>query len=379
MHYKSLIYRLRLYTPFILAIMVSACSSSEEEKQIKTPEKESQESQIFRKKATEWQSDKLSLFVHFGAYSLFEGEWGNKTVEGPAENIWASAGIPLEEYERKTREFDPAKWDANDLVNQARDIGMRRIVLNAKHHDGFCIFETATTEFNSLDFTPFHRDLVNEMADACNAGNIQFSLSFSLCNWHLPAAGPISVNHNTPVTDAHHQTNLTQIEELLTKYGPVSEIYFYSGLNTPEQSREIRQLVKKLQPECLISDGIGNDMGDFIATDFNTFPENTPDIPWNMLASAFPETRAYKKGGSTTDLNLTARQKVREMVRVISAGGNYSLNIGLKADGSPAEVENEILKNIGRWIKVNREAIFSAKGSPFNTKSSAYKITRKDN
>lgn len=379
MQYKSLIYKLCLHTLFILAIMANACSASEEKKQQTGSEKESLETEFSLKKTTEWQADKLSLFIHFGAYSLFEGEWNNKVIDGAAENIWAATGIPPEEYERKTREFNPAKWDANDVVNQARDIGMKRIILNAKHHDGFCLFKTATTDFNSVDFTPLHLDLVNEMADACNSGNIQFSLSFSLCNWHLPAAGPMTVNHNTPVTEAHHQTNLIQIEELLTKYGTVSELYFYAGLNTPEQSREIRQLVKRLQPECLISDGIGNDMGDFIATDFNTFPDNIPDAPWNMLSSAFPDTRAYKKGNSSADLSLIARQKVREMVHVISAGGNYSLNIGLKADGSPAEEENEILKNIGRWIKVNREAIFGTKESPFLTTSSTYKITRKDN
>lgn len=379
MQYKSLIYRLCVYTLFILAIMVTACSVSEEKKQQKGPEKESQKTEFSLKKTTEWQADKLSLFIHFGAYSLFEGQWNNKVIDGPAENIWAAAAIPPEEYERKTREFKPAKWDANNVVNQARDIGMKRIILNAKHHDGFCLFETATTDFNSVDFTPLHLDVVNEMADACTSGNIQFSLSFSLCNWHLPAAGPMTVNYNTPVTEAHHQTNLIQIEELLTKYGTVSELYFYGGLNTPEQSREIRQLVKSLQPECLISDGIGNDMGDFIATDFNTFPDIIPDTPWNMLSSAFTDTRAYKKGNPSTDLSLIARKKVREMVRVISAGGNYSLNIGFKADGSPAEEETEILKNIGRWIKVNREAIFGTKETPFNTTSSTYKITRKDN
>jgi alpha-L-fucosidase len=379
MQSKSLIYRLSFYTLVVTTIILAACSSNEKEKQQKKPEKEPLETHVTGERIKEWRKDKLSLFVHFGAYSLFEGEWNNKIIDGPAENIWPIAGIPVEEYERKVRQFNPKKWDANDMVNLARDIGMKRIILNARHHDGFCLFETATTEFNTVDFTPFNRDLVNEMAEACNKGKIKFSVSFSLCNWHLPAAEPMSVNHNTPVTDDHHQVNLTQIEELLTKYGTVSEIYFYSGLNTPEQSREIRELVKQLQPECLISDGIGNDMGDFIATEFNTFPEEIPDVPWNMLASVFSETRGFKDTEPQPDPTPKARQKVREMVRTISSGGNYSLNIGPRKDGSLTGEEGEIIKNIGRWIKVNREAIYDVEKNPFNTVSSSYKITRKAN
>jgi alpha-L-fucosidase len=379
MQSKNLIYRLPVYTLVIAAIILSSCSSDKKEKQEKKPEKEHQEIQFSREKINQWRQDKLSLIVHFGAYSLFEGQWNNKVIDPPAENIWAAVPISLEDYERKTREFNPKEWDAYNIVNLARDIGMKRIILNARHHDGFCLFETTSTEFNSVDFTPFNRDLVKEMAEACRTGKIGFSLSFSLCNWHLPAAEPISVNHNTPVTESHHQTNLTQIEELLTNYGPVSEIYFYSGLNTPEQSREIRQLVKRLQPDCLISDGIGNDMGDFIATEFNDYPEKTPDTPWNMLASVFEGTRGFKAGNSHPELSLKARQKVREMVRVISSGGNYTLNIGPRSDGSLTGDEEKVLKNIGRWIKVNREAIFGVEKNPFNSESSSYKITRKAN
>lgn len=379
MQSKNLIYRLPVYTLVVVNIMLSSCSTDKKAKQEKKPEKDQQEILFSPGNTDQWKNEKLSLIVHFGAYSLFEGKWNNKVIDRPAENIWAAAPVSLEEYERKTREFDPKKWVANNVVNMARDIGMKRIILNARHHDGFCLFKTATTDFNSVDFTPFNRDLVNEMAEACRTGKMGFSLSFSLCNWHLPDAEPISVNHNTPVTDSHHKINLAQIEELLTNYGPISEIYFYSGLNTPEQSREIRQLVKRLQPDCLISDGIGNDMGDFIATEFNDYPEKIPDTPWNMLASVFEGTRGFKDSSSQTNLSLKARQKVREMVRVISSGGNYTLNIGPRSDGSLTGDEEEVLKNIGRWIKVNREAIFGVEGNPFKSESSSYKITRKAN
>ncbi|MFW6350892.1 MAG: alpha-L-fucosidase [Bacteroidota bacterium] len=379
MQSKNLIYRLPVYTLAVAAILFSSCSADKKEKQKNKPAKEQQEIQFSQEKINQWKQDKLSLIVHFGAYSLFEGRWNNELIDQPAENIWAAAPISLEDYERKTREFDPQKWVANDVVNLARDIGMKRIIFNARHHDGFCLFKTTTTDFNSVDFTPFHRDLVSEMAEACRTGKMGFSLSFSLSNWHLPAAAPMSVNHNTIITENHHQTNLAQVEELLTNYGPISEIYFYSGLNTPEQSREIRKLVKHLQPDCLISNGIGNDMGDFIATEFNNFPLTTPDAPWNMMASIFEETRGFKDLDPKYDLSLKSKQKVREMVRVISSGGNYTLNIGPRNDGSLTTNEEEILKNIGRWIKVNRKAIFGVLENPFISESSSYKITRKAN
>ncbi len=363
----------------ILLLLSSACSSEPKTEQKEAKENQSEVFDFSSEKTAQWRKDKLSLFVHFGAYSQFEGVWNNQLIEGPAENIWATAGIPPEEYERKIREFDPRKWDANSIVNMARDIGMKRIIFNAKHHDGFCLFKTATTDFNVIEFTPYNQDLVQEMASACKSGKIKLSISFSLCNWHLPAAFPMSANHNTPVTPEHHQTNLMQIEELLSNYGPIAEIYFYSGLNTPQQSREIRQLVKDLQPNCLISDGIGNNMGDFIATDFNILPDQIPGHPWNMLASVFPDSRGYKEHEENIDIIQKARLKVKEMAQVLANGGNYSLSIGPRADGSFGATEEEILKNIGRWIKVNREAIYNVEKSPFQTQTSAYKITRKAN
>ncbi|WP_010663258.1 alpha-L-fucosidase [Marinilabilia salmonicolor] len=380
MHNKSLRYKTYSFLVILFVMIIAACTSPEKKKET---EKETGGKEIYteasEKKLEEWHKNKLSLFVYFGVYSLYQGKSDNQPVGSAAENIMATASISPEEYERKAREFDPKKWDANEIVNMARDIGMKRIVLNAKHHDGFCLFKTNTTDFNSVDFTPANTDLVKEMSDACKSGNIKFSLSYSLTDWHLPAAGPMSANHNTPVTEEHHNTNLKQIEELLTKYGSVSEIYFYSGLNTPEQSNEIRRLVKRLQPDCLISDGIGNDMGDFIATEFNTLPGTPPDIAWNMLASAFPDTRAFTDVKSGKNPVAIAKEKVREMIQVISSGGNYSLSIGPKADGSTEGEEEEILKNIGRWIKVNRNAVYETIGSPFNTQSSNFKITRKKN
>jgi alpha-L-fucosidase len=362
----------------LFASVLPSCSKKEAQKTTTTstdvPTQKSTEDIL-----THWEKDKLSLFIHFGVYSELEGKWNNKKIEGSSEDIWGNAGLFLEDYERTARTFNPNKWDANEIVNLARDIGMKTIILSAKHHDGFCLFDTETTDFNSVKFTPLNKDLVASMASACKNGKINFGISFSLTDWHLPAAFPMSKYRGNPVSDEHHKINLQQIRELLTNYGPVSEIYFHSGLNTPAQSSELKDLINELQPECLVSNGIGNNFGDFIATEWNKKPEVELNSPWIMRSSLLPSSLGYLPEVKNIDQLETARTKVRELTDVISKGGNYALNIGPKGDGSLPETETEILRHIGRWIKVNREAITGTYKTPFASPSKYWKITQKAN
>ncbi len=348
------------------------CNPVEEKEEKKTVNKQ----ELPIKELDQWQDDRLSLFVHYGVYSSLAGTWNDEPIDGAAEEIWATSDMFVEDYEKVARNFDPKEWDARSIVSIARDIGMRTIILTAKHLDGFCLFSTETTSFNIVDFTHIDRDIMAEMAEACKTGNIKLSLRFSLTDWHLPAAYPMSKYHATPVPESHHRVNLQQIEELLTNYGDISEIYFHSGFNTPEQSRDLRDLIKKLQPQCLISNGIGNNFGDFISTAFNQFPAHDLDVPWIMPASIDPSTLAYhEKLKNNYGTKEKAREKVRELVDVISKGGNFALNIGPKGNGSTGSFEEETLNQIGRWIKVNRKAVFGTKKNPFDNDSPFWKIT----
>ncbi len=327
----------------------------------------------------QWQEDKLSLFVHFGVYSSLAGTWNNTQIDGPSEEIWANGGMYVEDYERAARNFDPNKWNARDVVGLARKTGLRTVIITAKHLDGFCLFKTESTTFNMDDFTTGKKDIIAEMAEACHAASIRLSLSFSLTDWHLPEAHPMSGYNASPVSDKHHATNLIQIKELLTNYGEIAEIYFHSGINSPKQSREIHQLVKELQPNCLISNGIGNSLGDFYVSEFNTPPKLDLDVPWITPASIHPSTRGYKNIKEHGEVLTTARQKIRELVDVIASGGNYALSLGPKGDGSISDFEEETLKQIGRWIKVNRNGIFGAQKNPFPSKSKFWQITQNNN
>ncbi len=329
--------------------------------------------------ADNWNKSKLSLYVHFGVYSSLAGKWDNQHIDGPSEEIWALANMYRDDYEKAARDFEPDNWNAREIVGLARDIGMKTVILTAKHYDGFCLFETETTNFNTVDFINANRDLVAELAEACDAGNINLGISFSLTDWHLPAAHPMTSHRGAPVTDAHHEINKQQIKELLTNYGPVSELHFHSGINSPEQSKELYETVKKLQPQCMVSNGIGNDFGDFLTTPFNELPTHSIDAPWIMPASIHPSTRGFHENLTSKNGLKTARRKVRELAKVISMGGNYALNIGPRNDGSTSGFEQETLKEIGRWIKVNRNAVFGTKKNPLPSESPFWDVTYNDN
>ncbi|MDK2841535.1 MAG: alpha-L-fucosidase [Anaerophaga sp.] len=371
--YTTLITQILLLS---IALVTTMCSDAKKE----TPKQEQigKEAGLSVDPLQQWNADKLSLFVHFGIYSVLGGEWEGNRAER-AENIWAEAGMFADEYEQTARDFSPKNWDPSKLINLARDLGVRNIVFTVKHHDGFCLFKTETTPFNIVDFTTFGHDLMEEIAEACKNANIGIGINFSLTDWHLPAASPMSSHHGAPVTEAHHQNNLGQIRELLTNYGDISAIYFYSGLNTPTQSRELRELIKSLQPQCLISNEIGNNRGDFIASPFNQSLQITPDIPWVQRNSAFSPSLGYKKNKTSVDTLGIARSKIRELVKVISQGGNYALNVAPKGDGSLDELEEEILSHMGRWIKVNRNAIFHTQKNPLGNISESWPATWKDN
>ena len=170
----------------------------------------------------DWWGDKYSMFVHYGLYSIPGGVWnGNPVKDGYSEQI-LTFGIGFSDwYEAYTRKFDARNFDAEAIVALAKQGGMRSIVMTAKHHDGFCLFRTQTTSYNSFDGTPARRDLIGELAEACHRNGLGFGIYFSLIDWHFPAAVPFSSHNADPITPAHHEYNMAQVTELLTKYGAV--------------------------------------------------------------------------------------------------------------------------------------------------------------
>ena len=327
-----------------------------------------------------WHENKYSMFIHFGLYSVYGGVYEGKPVTfGYSEQIQSFAGIFSDWYGNTALKFDPVKFNADEIVALAKEAGMRSIVITTKHHDGFCMFKTATTSYNSVDATPSKRDYVKELSDACRRGSINFAIYFSLIDWNFPHAYPISSHNCDFITPQHHEFTKAQVTELLTNYGPVSELWFDMGSNRPEQSKELYELVHKLQPNCMVSGRLGNGWYDFAVMADNKYPEGALQAPWQSAASMFDETWSYRSWQERGDKHVKAMEKLRSLINVVSHGGNFLLNIGPRGDGSVVEFESEVLKEIGAWLKENGEAIYGTEASPFREDFAWGKSTRKDN
>ena len=336
--------------------------------------------QISQEAYSKWHHNKFSMFIHFGLYSVYGGVYQGQPVKfGYSEQIQSFAGIFSDWYGNTALKFNPEKFNADEIVALAKEAGMRSIVITTKHHDGFCLFKTATTEYNSVDATPTKRDYVKELSDACRRGGINFAMYFSLIDWNYPHAYPISSHNCDFITPQHHEFTKAQVTELLTNYGPISELWFDMGSNRPEQSKELYELVHKLQPDCMVSGRLGNGWYDFAVMADNTYPEGALQAPWQSAASMFDETWSYRSWQKRGDKHEKAMEKLRSLINVVSHGGNFLLNIGPRGDGSVVEFESEVLKEMGAWLKENGEAIYGTEASPFREDFAWGTSTRKGN
>lgn len=327
-----------------------------------------------------WHGGKFSMFIHFGLYSIPGGVWDGKPVaQGYSEQIQAFAPVPEEQYAALAGGFDPKGFDADSIVALAKRAGMKSVVFTSKHHDGFCMFRTATTDYNSYDSTPCKRDFVQELADACRRGGLRFGLYYSLIDWHFPGASPMSAHNADFIPPAHHEYTKAQLRELLTNYGTISELWFDMGSNTPVQSEELYRLVHELQPDCMVSGRLGNDAYDFCVMADNASPENSLQAAWQSAASMFDETWGYRSWQERGDAETKAREKLADMVSVVSHGGNYLLNIGPKGDGTVVPFEESVLESMGEWLKRYGYAVYGAEASPFSRTFDWGVVTRKGN
>lgn len=312
-----------------------------------------------------WEDHKFSMFIHWGLYAIPAGVWNGKEISGYSEQIKGHAKIPTDDYRQLATQFDPTNWDADAVALLAKKAGMKSIVFTSKHHDGFCMFDSEYTTFDVVDATPYKKDIVKELAEACKRHNLKFGVYFSLIDWDYEGALPFeSVDNSDLIPSSHHQYNLNQVEELLTNYGEISEIWFDMGAPTYEQSKEIATLVKSLQPNCMISGRIWNDQGDFVVMGDNLQPDFKMGVPWQTPASMFNETWSYRSWQDRPSVDDKVAEKIHDLLKVVSAGGNYLLNIGPKGDGTVIPFETQVLEGVGAWLEKNGESIYGTKGTP---------------
>jgi len=309
---------------------------------------------------------KYGLFIHWGLYSIPAGEWKGKRIVGLGEWIMNRAQIPVREYERLAAGFSPYHFNADDWVQLALDAGMKYIVITSKHHDGFAMFDSKVTSYDVVDATPFKRDILKELADACAKRGMRLGFYYSQSqDWHEPnGAGntwDFGPDEKKDYDKYLREKAEPQVRELLTGYGPVALIWFDTPrMMTPERAQRFTDIVRKLQPATLIDGRLGVP-GDYASTGDNVIP---PEVQYDAWET--PATINHTWGYKHYELDWKSPgQIVFKLIDIVSKGGNYLLNVGPMSDGVIPPPSQDILRAAGKWLKANGEAVYGAGPTPF--------------
>ncbi|MBC7328961.1 alpha-L-fucosidase [bacterium] len=307
---------------------------------------------------------KFGMFIHWGLYAIPAGVWKDKTIPGIGEWIMFSARIPIKEYEKLAEQFNPVRFNAEEWVSIAKQAGMRYMVITAKHHDGFCMFDTKYTDYNIVKATPFKRDPIKELSQACQKEGIRFGVYYSqTLDWHHPDGMGNDWDFHPGKKDFTKYLReyvKPQLEELLTNYAPLALIWFDIGTPTPELARELREFVLSISPETIISGRIGHNLGDYQEMGDNEIPQTIVPGDWATPAT-INDTWGYK----SYDHNWKSTgQLIYNLVDIVSKGGNYLLNVGPTAEGIIPEPSVVRLKEMGEWLWLNGESIYGCERSP---------------
>jgi alpha-L-fucosidase len=350
-----------------------------------TPPPTDSESAAAREKRLAWfRHDKFGLFIHWGLYAIPAGYWKGERSPGIGEWVMYRMKIPAGEYAQLASQFYPVNFDADAWAQLAVDAGMKYVVITSKHHDGFALFKSAASSFNVVDATPFKRDIVKELAEACAKRGLRFGVYYSQSqDWHEP--GGSGNNWDFPANEEKDKSGAydrylrekaePQVRELLSNYGPICLVWFDTPqmMGTGDRAKRFTDIVRTLQPDTLIDGRLGA-VGDYHSTSDNVIPKNFSDDAWET-----PATLNHTWGYRVDDHDWKrAGEIVFKLVDIVSKGGNYLLNVGPTADGIIPEPSAENLRHVGRWLKINGEALYGTSRTPFGEELGGWIEGQKD-
>ncbi len=339
-----------------------------------------------------WREARFGMFIHWGVYAVPAGTHNGQRINRIGEWIMNRGKIPVAEYKAYARQFNPVKYDADAWVRMAKDAGMKYIVITSKHHDGFALFDSKVTTWDMVDATPYGKDLIKPLAEACRKHGIKLGLYYSHAQDWVNSGGAAArkktsegwANPDSTRIDAYTETHsghwdpaqttktmeeyindiaVPQVKEILTRYGDIAVLWWDTPTGMTDEFAEKFKALLPLQPRMITNDRLKRPN---YPGDFKTPEQRIPDLSeldgkdWETCMT-MNGTWGYK---SYDDKWKSTETLIRNLLDIASKGGNYLLNVGPKADGEfPAE-SIERLKAIGAWMKVNGEAIYGTQASP---------------
>jgi alpha-L-fucosidase len=328
-----------------------------------------------------WFSEaRFGMFVHWGLYSICGGVWNNRKMRHSyAEWLQNSEQIDRKTYAALAKRFNPTSFDAETWIGEAKQAGMKYFVITAKHHDGFCLWPTKHSAFNVMDATPFKRDILAELTDACRKYGIKLGFYYSHWqDWDGSGGDVIGDLLKNPEYTRPSQKEfehywqhkcLAQVRELIETYDP--DLLWFDSWGTesgqyitPRRQEELIDLIREYSPRCLVNSRIRHDAPsdrcDYLSMMDNTFPDNAFDKPWET-SGTLNDTWGYHQldyAWKSTD------QLIRNLVNNASFGGNYQLNVGPTPEGlfQPAAIKR--LREIGAWMDINGQSIYGTQAGP---------------
>jgi len=323
------------------------------------------------------------MMAHWGLYSLLGGEWRGRRVNDYAEWIQSFMPIPNAEYESLAKVFNPIYFNADEWIRLARDCGMKYFVFTSKHHDGFAMYHSKADRFNVVDATPFGRDVVGELAEACYKYGLKFGLYYSQeLDWHHKHGGGynhpggcsgVSWDNSWDFPDREkknfdicfEEKIKPQVKEILTGYGELCLIWFDVPYTiSPGQSLELNRLVKEYQPDCLINSRIGNGAYDYVSLGDNEYPDDLSQIDENADPNGLDGVKyspfgLYETAGTLNstwgfkyfDQDWIKPELIAERKkRLNEMGVNYLLNVGPDGLGRIPSLSAETLIKASKLI-----------------------------
>jgi len=358
-----------------------------------------------------WREARFGMFIHWGIYSVPAGIYnGHEIKHGGAEWIMNRAKIPIAEYQAYAKQFNPVNYNPEAWVKTAKEAGMKYIIITAKHHDGFALFETKASKWNIVDASPYGKDLLKPLAEACRKYGMKLGFYYSQAQdwnnpggaaarkltsegWPNPDSSKIdeytnknsghwdSVQISRSMAEYIDSVSVPQVKELLTEYGKIAVFWWDTPTGMTDEFAQKLQAVLKLQPDIITNDRLKrpNFPGDF-KTPEQKIPEqkDVKNGDWESCMT-MNGTWGYKSYDNKWKSPQTI---ISNLIDIASKGGNYLLNVGPKADGEFPEESILCLREVGRWMRVNSEAIYSTKAGPFqqlNWGRSTVKETKQKN